>query len=53
MCFNIYHCENLKSRYRALFAWSFTYTIIAENFYSSIDPCAESSIAAGGAITAV
>ena len=53
MSINIYHCENLKSRYHVLFAWSFTYAFIAVNFYSCIDACAESSIAAGGAITAV
>jgi len=46
MCINIYHCEKLKSHYRVLFAWSFTYTIIALIFYSCIDPYAGDAITA-------
>jgi hypothetical protein len=53
MCINIYHCEELKSQYHVLFAWSFTYAIIAVNFYSCIDSYADSSTTAGGAITVV
>jgi len=53
MYVNIYHCENLKSQYHILFAWSFTNAIIIVNFHSCIDPYAGSSIAAGGAIMAV
>ena len=53
MCINIYHCEKLKSQYSVLFAWSFTYAIIAVNFCSCVDSYTESSIAAGVAIMAV